>query len=322
MLQSRDALERSHSILGGTKFVTQPGKIVNSVSREKTRFTFQECEEMRAGLPRRCDSCANCIRRSGRAQELTRREQKELGLIETNMKVDPEAGNIHRSTHARGAWPVDLLAVAMMDSPAEARRVRLGTIETTWSQDGLLGPVEVPLVPRETWPASRTFCRTLPTEELRAKVFSANSNAGGSCKAEATFQLSAPGVVKEILDRYTNYQKVKRIIARWLQAQICSDREAILEPATVQTLRLAELLIFQVGAEETDQLMRTNKEKLAGLAPCWSKGVFGSPGGWVTRGRLRKGIFSILGVHELPILLPESRLAYLLMIQAHEQDHK
>ena len=112
--------------------------------------------------------------------------------------------------------------------------------------------------------------------------------------------MSALGVVKEIVDWYTNYEKVKRIIARWLQAQICSDRESILEPATVQTLRLAELLVFQVGAEETDQILRTNKEKLSGLAPSWSKGVFGSPGGWVTRGRLRKGIFSILGVHKLP----------------------
>ena len=95
-----------------------------------------------------------------------------------------------------------------------------------------------------------------------------------------------------------------------------------MEPPMVKTLRLAGLLIFQIGAEETDRYMRTNKEKLAGLAPSWSKGVFGSPGGWVTRGRLWKGIFSILGVHELPILLPETQPAYLLMYQAHEEDHK
>ena len=222
--------------------MTQPGKFVNSVSREKTKFKFQECEEMHTGKPRRSDSNTNCIRCSVRAPELTQREQKEFGLIETNMKVDPEDGNIHRSTRSRGAWPVDLLAVAMMNSPAEALRAGLGTVE--------------------------------------------------------------------------------RIIARWLQAQICSNREAILEPTTVQTLRLAGLLIFQVGAEKTDQYMKTNKEKPTGLAPRWSKGVFGSLGGWVTRGRLGKGIFSILGVHKLPILLPESRLAYLLMLQAHEEAHK
>ena len=44
----------------------------------------------------------------------------------------------------------------------------------------------------------------------------------------------------------------------------------------------------------------------------------------MTRGMLwrSKGIFSILGVYEFPILLPESRLAYLLMLQAHEEAHK
>ena len=153
-----------------------------------------------------------------------------------------------------------------------------------------LGPVE-DRSPRETWPASRTFCRTLPTEGLRVKVYSVNLNTGGSFKSEATFRLSSLGVVKEILDRYNSYEKVKRIIARWLQAQIRlrRDRGAILEPPTVETLRLAGLLIFQVGAEGTDRLMRTNMEKLTGLALSWSK-----------------GIFSILGIHELPILLPES----------------
>ena len=44
--------------------------------------------------------------------------------------------------------------------------------------------------------------------------------------------------------------------------------------------------------------------------------------GWVTKGRLRKGIYGILGVHKLPILLPDTQLAYLLMQQDHEEDHK
>ena len=154
--------------------MTQPDKVVNHVTREKTMFTYQECEKMCAGQTRRCDTFANCNRRSGRAQELTWRDQEVLSLIETNMKVDPEAGRIHRSTRAKGVWPVDLLAVGIMDSPAEAQRIRVGTIEATWSQDWLLGPVETSLVPRETWPASRMSCRTLPTKELRAKVFPAN----------------------------------------------------------------------------------------------------------------------------------------------------
>ena len=37
--------------------------------------------------------------------------------------------------------------------------------------------------------------------------------------------------------------------------------------------------------------------KLSGLSPVMSRGD------WVTRGKLRKGMFPILGGHELPILL-------------------
>ena len=44
----------------------------------------------------------------------------------------------------------------------------------------------------------------------------------------------------------------------------------------------------------------------------------------MTRGSFwrSKGDFKILGVYEFPILLPGSRLAYQLMLKAHEEDHK
>merc|ERR1711888_556338 len=42
---------------------------------------------------------------------------------------------------------------------------------------------------------------------------------------------------------------------------------------------------------------------------------------WVTRGSLVKGLPRILGVDRLPVLLPKSRLAELLMIQAHRENH-
>ena len=119
------------------------------------------------------------------------------------------------------------------------------------------------------------------------------------------------GIVKEVLGRHNSLEKVKRIVARWLRAQICIDRRAIAEPVLDSLLRLAELLIFQVGAEETDQLLKTNKAKLSGLTPSWSNGVFGRPGGLVTKERpwRSKGGFRIHGGCKFPILLPETRLA-------------
>ena len=44
-------------------------------------------------------------------------------------------------------------------------------------------------------------------------------------------------------------------------------------------------------------------------------------GMWTTRGRLSKGLPKILGVDKLPILLSTSRLAELIMVEAHEENH-
>ena len=55
---------------------------------------------------------------------------------------------------------------------------------------------------------------------------------------------------------------------------------------------------------------------LTGLHQIWSQRR------WVTKGRLGKGMFKILGVKELPILLPNSRLAELVMMEAQNEDHK
>ena len=113
-------------------------------------------------------------------------------------------------------------------------------------------------------------------------------------------------------------------MARLLQAHVKTDLQAIWERVTVGNLRIAKQLIYQVGGEETDDFMATKqgRKMLTGLDPYWSKGKDGLPGGWVTKGRLRKGIFNILGVYELPIILKTSRLAYVLMLKAHQEDHK
>ena len=43
---------------------------------------------------------------------------------------------------------------------------------------------------------------------------------------------------------------------------------------------------------------------------------------WCTRGRIRKGIQPVLGVTELPIVMHMTRVAYLLMVEAHEVFHR
>ena len=78
-------------------------------------------------------------------------------------------------------------------------------------------------------------------------------------------------------------------------------------------MKLARKLVFLHVMQETN--VEVKESKLVGLAPKYENGL------WITRGRLDKGIFKVLGVTELPILVLESRLAQLLMAEAHEDDH-
>merc|ERR1711989_11419 len=57
------------------------------------------------------------------------------------------------------------------------------------------------------------------------------------------------------------------------------------------------------------------QEKMTTLTPEFEGGM------WITRGRLKKGLPKILGIEKLPILLSSSRLAELIMIEAHQENH-
>ena len=59
-----------------------------------------------------------------------------------------------------------------------------------------------------------------------------------------------------------------------------------------------------------------NKGKLVGLSPNWKDGR------WFTQGGLGKGAFNILGEKKLVVVMPEVRLSYLIMREAHEEIHQ
>ena len=89
------------------------------------------------------------------------------------------------------------------------------------TSDWQLSPEET-MYPRETWPASRAFIRSVPEEELRVKIFHIKGiTKDGYCtKPEATFRLSLLRMVKDIMGRYEDFDKIKRIVARLLQAKV------------------------------------------------------------------------------------------------------
>ena len=61
---------------------------VNFVSH--LTFSFLEAEELGTSQPSHCGICKNCSQCSIQAQQMTAREQSELGLVEANIRVIPE----------------------------------------------------------------------------------------------------------------------------------------------------------------------------------------------------------------------------------------
>ena len=63
---------------------------MSHMTAKRAEFQFPECEELGAGQPRSCGSCTTCVRCSKNAVTLTRKEQKELNMIEENVSLDLE----------------------------------------------------------------------------------------------------------------------------------------------------------------------------------------------------------------------------------------
>ena len=117
--------------------------------------------------------------------------------------------------------------------------------------------------------------------------------------------------VAKVMDYSDDLDKVVSIVARIMAAQK-EGRPAACKAPTGIRRRQACRLLFIVESQKAGSEV---KRKMTTLAPCVEDGM------WVTRGRLAKGLPGILGVDRLPVLLPNSRLAELLMIQAHRENH-
>ena len=200
-------------------------------------------------------------------------------------------------------WP-GLRNVADIATKGRAVLADIGP-ESEWQN----GPWEARF-PRSEWPATRDFKREVPQEEKRTKNFA-------SFFTQAVPELGLFTLVEEVMERVRNYQQARGVVARWIQAKMKNHRAAVQDAPLVRALKTADKLLYMVGSRETNKEMaRGCKSRLMGLGPQWSKGRF------VTKGRLGKGMLKVLGVTELPILMPASRLAQLVMQQAHEEDHK
>ena len=198
---------------------------------------------------------------------------------------------------------------------------------------------------RDKWPATREFRRQLPKEELLVKtvVLAAAPKLDGTAVRDDVKLAGQPlgsfpgenrpnpagrrtprgkdllGKIKnkELADWIRTERRVRlvmngtnclrraeRVLARVLQSGKTMVKEDVEKEPGVQSLKEARLTMEVVSAVEiTPRIQSLGRT----LAPELSKGR------WVTRGRMRRGLRPILGVKELLILLPDQRLAELVM---------
>ena len=171
---------------------------------------------------------------------------------------------------------------------------------------------------REFWPAYRDFVRkSLPEDEVKTwrsalRIATVHINVGIlNVKMPRVFT-----IIEEILNFNNSLESRKRVIARvingWRAVKSRKSKlgDAIANDLHPDDLKAAELLILVSGMIHTAKAM--DEGRLASLMPMRKGKLI------ATRGRLgERSLDPIFGVSELPILMPESRVAELFMWRAH-----
>ena len=175
--------------------------------------------------------------------------------------------------------------------------------KSTWQR----GPDYLRYTRDDSWPINRDMLSgqdCIPDNEKLVRVFSLRSVDISPCVFDS---------VRWIADRHRDLLKVLRIVARLItSSKSCKRTDILLEPSSESITQARHLLEIVYGQDTASEVL---SGKLVGLAPKLSKGRF------VTRGRFGSGLANVLGLVELPILLPDSQLAYLIMVQAHLETH-
>ena len=197
------------------------------------------------------------------------------------------------------------------DIPTRAKttpeEVRMGSI---WQS----GPAYLSL-PREQWPFSRQFLDSVPVEEMRAPKAEFNLVAAVPGVGDKGLNdMGLTGMIREVMSKSNNWDKTVRVTARLFKGLICANRDKVLNALTVKDMKVAKSLQFAVSMEPS--IISYNKGQLASLRPVLENGII------YTVGRCGKSILRLMGIQKMPVLARNTRLATLIMIQSHEEDHR
>ena len=165
---------------------------------------------------------------------------------------------------------------------------------------------------RSTWDniLTRDFVKQIPDTETKVQFH--------NVMAHMVKEIKTPGI-KILIDisyKYDKLSKVKGIFARLAQAARLDDTSKINETPDVEDYTMAMYWLALLSRDDTAKLIAKGQGYL-GLSPRLFRGLYISQGRVGTRSMKRA-----LGHEYLIILANTSRLAFLLMSQAHAEDHR
>ena len=180
--------------------------------------------------------------------------------------------------------------------------------ESSWFR----GPSFLKL-PRDQMPLSREFMKLkkdfIPEEERRIKKVVLLLT-----KLEKEQDTIFLKQVDEVLLRTNSLEKAVNVVARLLKAHVLKDRSRIVDNPTAQELELAKHIILASSMGPTQEAVEQGK--LTSLRPLHLNAVY------YLQTRAGQSLERVLGCSRPPILMPKSRLAELVMWQAHSEDHR
>ena len=168
------------------------------------------------------------------------------------------------------------------------------------------------LTPRPEWPVNPLVLGNVPQEELRGSYRPLDAT-----RCFATAVTPAPNrlliaLAKNSLLMATSWVRAQGALARTLQA-LFTGQDFSVHPTTSQRQAAKELQILASSESARGALERG---KLLSLGAVVRRGVV------MVDGRVRKEVLAmLLGIDCLPVILPQERLAQLVLEDAHAEDH-
>ena len=138
----------------------------------------------------------------------------------------------------------------------------------------------------------------VPTEALRAKKVSLLLT-----RLDEPHKLSL--FAEQVMSRTNNLNKATNVLARLAKASITHNSNNIRAPLTSSDITFASKILFASSMEPTSAAK--DRGELTTLRMFFTGGI------WYLQGRVGRALQKLLGNDRLPVLMPGTRLAKLIM---------